>query len=191
MMAGFSAGAKTVSDTIRVYTQYVLSYNSPSRAQQLIADLVEKGVDVIFADCGASIIGIEGTAKAENVKVICSDSYRYESSRTVAYLSIDIRPIVREMLGMYLDGALRKGGEYSFGLDNKVFSYDMSASKQETKDEVDIFKVIFFEFGTDLPRTQEELESFDYEYLRGVILEGVDGSVDTKEPSTEAAGSEN
>jgi basic membrane protein A len=168
MMAGFTAGAKTVRPDIQVFHQYVFSYNSPSLASTYISELINSSVDIIFADCGASIIGIEGTARSEKIRIICSDSFRYESEKTIAFLEIDLKPMVRDLVRMYLDKNLVRGASYTYGLDNKVFNYDLAAASQETKDEVDKYKVILFEFATDLPRNQDELDKFDFEYFRSV-----------------------
>jgi len=167
-MTGFTAGVKTVNDKIKVFNEYVLSYNSPSRAIEIISSLKDKEVDVIYADCGASILGVE---EVGGIKVICSDSYQLESVHTIAYLKTYLKPIVIEMVNWFLEENLKASAEARpIGIGSNVFEYVWNEDRglPETKDEYDKYTLLFHNFPTEVPKNKQELAEFNPDSIRGM-----------------------
>jgi basic membrane protein A len=171
MVCGFTAGAKTVNEEIKVTRNYnVLSYNSPSRAKQEAEKLIESGVDVIFSDCGSSVLGILEADTKNQVKIICSNSYILDHEKVVAYLQTDITQVVTNVMQIYFDGDLTET-QYMYGFSDEIYKFNVERSSEETAASVEKYKIILQEFAPLIPRDEEELDEFDYEYLQSVQVD--------------------
>lgn len=67
---GFEKGVKAVNAEIKIYNEYLASFNDFSRAKKVTKKLAVKKVDIVFYAAGASGQGIIETALQENLKLI-------------------------------------------------------------------------------------------------------------------------
>lgn len=79
---GYYAGAKTVNPNITVLSNYTNSYNNVTNGYQLAESQIARGADIIYANCGASALGVSNAvSEYDNVYLIDSDLYASDNSQ--------------------------------------------------------------------------------------------------------------
>jgi basic membrane lipoprotein Med (substrate-binding protein (PBP1-ABC) superfamily) len=169
---GFTAGAKTVNPSVKVSEIFLLSYNNPAKMGDALTTLVQDGCDVIFSNCGASILGLDLAEGAEDMKILLASGFDIDSPQVIARISTDVQIVVSEMLELYLNEEL-SGNEYSYGYTNGIFTISLKEGLDGALSTLERYKRIFAYYIPEIPRDELELSEFDFEYMRTV--EVVDG----------------
>ncbi|MCL1914299.1 MAG: BMP family ABC transporter substrate-binding protein [Eubacteriaceae bacterium] len=167
---GFAAGAKTVNPRAVVYEEFLQSYVNPAKMSETVAILEKSGCDVVFANCGASVLGVDNEKLSPGLKVVLASGFDFESPKIVARINTDVQSVVSDMIEMFLNDELAADNDYSYGYVNGIFTISVRENMDNAVRTLERYKQVFAEYVPEIPRTEEELEEFDFEYWSTVTV---------------------
>jgi Uncharacterized ABC-type transport system, periplasmic component/surface lipoprotein len=115
---GFNQGAKYAVSDIQVINQYAGTHTDPVKGKETALAIYGKGADIIFQAAGPTGVGVFQAAKDANKYVIGVDSNQKSLApdNTIASMRKNVGDAIYQMTQMYLEGKVKTGQTYSFGL---------------------------------------------------------------------------
>ena len=115
---GFNQGAKYAVSDIDVINQYAGTHTDPVKGKETALAIYGKGADIIFQAAGPTGVGVFEAAKDAKKYAIGVDSNQKSLApdNVIASMRKNVGDGIFQLTQMYLDGKVKAGETYSFGL---------------------------------------------------------------------------
>ncbi len=139
---GFRAGVYSIDPLCEVITEYTLSYSNVDYGYKSAKYLYAQNVDVIFANCGACVLGVNKCAAEFGLKMICTDMYDLDDkSNCIAFVGKNYQNAVEAVIAACINSAYSNGSNYSYGFSSDFVSFEMTdAVSADTASLVDAWR---------------------------------------------------
>jgi len=207
-IAGYKAGARSVSEEIRVLTLYANTYNSPAAGRELALKLYNSGCDVVFQVAGDTGKGVFEAAAEKDLYAIGVDSdQKYiDPEHIICSMEKKINQSVETVVTEYVTEGIWQGGEvweagletglvdvsYGYGSMPQQVSDELKAQAEEIREQIIAGQIeVPTAFAKAEPAGAEASEeTADTESSEDMIDTGTSEGTVGAEPSEEAAGAE-
>lgn len=127
---GFEKGVKTVDTEIKIYNEYLASFNDFSRAKKVTEKLAAQKTDIVFYAAGASSKGIIEAALQKNLKLIslAAADIKLAPNNMLTVILKNTDYLVNKIITDYKNGDY-KNGIKEYGLAEKALIIDQDQAK--------------------------------------------------------------
>lgn len=132
---GFNRGVETVDPNIKVYNNYLGSFNDFSKAKNISEELIKKKTDIIFYAAGAASKGIITTAVEKDIRLITLDrsDIILAPNNILTSISKNTDKIVDKLISNYNNQDSNQIKEY--GISENAFILDKKQSDKLISEE--------------------------------------------------------
>jgi basic membrane protein A len=160
---GYYTGAKTVNPDIQIISVYTDSYNNVSEGYTQANSLISQNVDVIFANCAASSLGVSKAANEQDVYIIYSDLYSLQDNDNVLGITTkDYKKVALYVIDLYLNEEFTTGN-YRYGITYDMVGFETTdAVSDDLKNLLNDYRIAIRDYSIEIPATWNAYKNFDY-----------------------------
>lgn len=117
---GYTDGAKSVDEEIKVLSAYVGSFSDPTTAKELALAQIDAGANVIIAAAGGSALGVLEAASEMGVYVIGFDQYETGNYESSFFTTVErgVPEVAYDIIASVVDGTWQGGQEILCTVEN-------------------------------------------------------------------------